>query len=104
MGAGHFAGNRHRLTRKRTNQAIAADGQFRIYEVVLSSTSTWTGQISRLRFDPVTSGTTGDFVEVQFISAYAPSTIYVDVASGTQTQVQARASILTGTADVSLGA
>ena len=77
---------------------IAADGQFRTYEVVLSSTSTWTGQISRLRFDPVTSGTTGDFVEVQFISAYAPSTIYVDVASGTQTQVQARASILTGTA------
>ncbi len=77
---------------------IAADGQFRTYEVVLSSTSTWTSQISRLRFDPVTSGTTGDFVEVQFISAYAPSTIYVDVASGTQTQAEARASILTGTA------
>lgn len=77
---------------------ITADGQFRTYEVVLSSTSTWTGQISRLRFDPVASGTTADFVEVQFISAYAPSTIYVDVASGTQTQAEARASILTGTA------
>ena len=77
---------------------ITADGQFRTYELALSATSTWTGQISRLRFDPVSSGTTGDFVEVQFLSAYAPSTIYVDVASGTQTQAEARASILTGTA------
>ena len=77
---------------------ITADGQFRTYEVDLSGTSTWTGQISRLRFDPVSSGTTGDFVEVQFISARSPSTIWVDVASGTQTQAQARASILTGTA------
>jgi autotransporter-associated beta strand protein len=77
---------------------LTADGQFRTYEVTLSATSTWTGQISRLRFDPVGSGTTGDFVEVQFISAYAPSTIYVDVASGTQTQAEARVSILTGTA------
>jgi autotransporter-associated beta strand protein len=77
---------------------ITADGQFRTYEIDLSGTSTWTGQISRLRFDPVGSGTTGDFVEVQFISAYAPSTIYVDVASGTQTQAEARASFLTGTA------
>jgi autotransporter-associated beta strand protein len=77
---------------------ITADGQFRTYEIDLSGTSTWTGQISRLRFDPVGSGTTGDFVEVQFISAFAPGTIYVDVASGTQTQAEARASFLTGTA------
>ncbi|MFM7245199.1 MAG: autotransporter-associated beta strand repeat-containing protein [Planctomycetaceae bacterium] len=77
---------------------ITADGQFRTYEVGLSATSTWSGQISRLRFDPVSSGTTGDFVEVQFISAYAPGTIWVDVVSGTQTQAEARASILTGTA------
>jgi autotransporter-associated beta strand protein len=77
---------------------MTADGQFRTYEVPLSGTSTWTGQISRLRFDPVSSGTTGDFVEVQFISAYAPNTIWVDVASGTQTQAAARAAILTGTA------
>lgn len=77
---------------------ITADGQFRTYEIDLSGTSTWTGQISRLRFDPVSSGTTGDFVQVQFISAFAPATIWVDVASGTQTQVEARAAILTGTA------
>ena len=77
---------------------ITADGQFRTYEIDLSGTSTWTGQISRLRFDPVGSGTVGDFVEVQFISASAPSTIWVDVASGTQTQTQARALVLTGTA------
>jgi len=77
---------------------IIADGQFRTYEIDLSGTSTWTGQISRLRFDPVSSGTTGDFVQVQFVSAFAPSTIWVDVASGTQTQTQARAAILTGTA------
>ena len=77
---------------------LTADGQFRTYEVTLSATPTWTGQISRLRFDPAGSGTTGDFVEVQFISAYAPSTITVDVASGTQTQAEARVSILTGTA------
>lgn len=77
---------------------VTADGQFRTYEIDLSGTATWAGQISRLRFDPVSSGTTGDFVEVQFISALAPSTIWVDVASGTQTQAEARASFLTGTA------
>lgn len=77
---------------------VTADGQFRTYEIDLSGTSTWAGQISRLRLDPVGSGTTGDFVQVQFISAFAPSTIWVDVASGTQTQAQARVSILTGTA------
>ena len=77
---------------------ITADGQFRTYEIDLSGTATWTGQISRLRFDPATTGTVGDFVEVQSISAYAPSTVWVDVASGTQTQGEARVAILTGTA------
>jgi autotransporter-associated beta strand protein len=77
---------------------LTADGQFRTYEITLSGTSTWTGQISRLRLDPVSSGKAGDFVDIQFISAFSPSTIFIDVASGTQTQAATGNAVLTGTA------
>lgn len=75
---------------------VVNDGQYRIYEVAVSSTATWAGQISRLRFDPVTTGTAGDGVAVQFISSAYPTTIPIDVASGTQTQVEARNAFLDG--------
>ncbi|MFM8495387.1 MAG: beta strand repeat-containing protein [Planctomycetia bacterium] len=77
--------------------SVVNDGQYRIYEIDVSSTSSWAGQISRLRFDPVTSAGTGSSIDVQFISASYPTTITIDVASGTQTQVEARNAFLTGT-------
>lgn len=77
--------------------SVVNDGQYRIYEIDLSSTSSWAGQISRLRFDPVTSAGTGSSIDVQFISASYPTTITIDVASGTQTQAEARNTFLTGT-------
>ncbi len=75
---------------------VVNDGQYRIYEVAVSSTATWSGQISRLRLDPVTAGTTGDTVDIQLISSAYPTTIPIDVMSGTQTQVEARNAFLDG--------
>ena len=77
--------------------SVVNDGQYRIYEIDVSSTASWTGQISRLRFDPVTSAAAGSSMDIQFISAAYPTTITIDVASGTQTQVEARNAFLTGT-------
>jgi len=77
--------------------SVVNDGQYRIYEIDLSLTSSWAGQISRLRFDPVTSAGTGSSIDVQFISASYPTTITIDVASGTQTQAETRNAFLTGT-------
>ena len=48
------------------------DGKLRIYTVNLSTNPNWTGQISRLRFDPVPSGAAGDYVEVLGITSTAP--------------------------------
>jgi hypothetical protein len=48
------------------------DGQLRMYTVDLSTNPNWTGQISRLRFDPVPSGSAGDYVEVLGITSTAP--------------------------------
>lgn len=75
---------------------VVNDGQYRIYEVAVSSTATWTGQISRLRFDPATTGTVGDTMDIQFISSDYPTSIPIDVTSGTQTQVEARNAFLDG--------
>jgi len=79
-----------------TSFTVVNDGQYRIYEINVSATSSWTGQISRLRFDPVTSGAAGSTMDIQFISASVPTTIPINVASGTQTQVEARNAFLTG--------
>jgi hypothetical protein len=43
-----------------------------MYTVDLSTNPNWTGQISRLRFDPVPSGSAGDYVEVLGITSTAP--------------------------------
>ena len=48
------------------------DKQLRIYTVNLSTNSYWTGQISRLRFDPVPSGVGSDYIEVLGITSTAP--------------------------------
>ena len=48
------------------------DGQLRMYTVDLSTNPNWTGQISRLRFDPVPSGSAGDYVEVLGITSTTP--------------------------------
>jgi hypothetical protein len=48
------------------------DGQLRMYTVDLSTNPNWTGQISRLRFDPVPSGSAADYVEVLGITSTAP--------------------------------
>jgi len=48
------------------------DGKMRMYTVNLSTNANWTGQISRLRFDPVPSGVAGDYVEVLGITSTAP--------------------------------
>lgn len=48
------------------------DGQFRMYTVNLSTNANWTGQISRLRFDPIPSGVASDYVEVLGITSTAP--------------------------------
>jgi hypothetical protein len=43
-----------------------------MYTVDLSTNPNWTGQISRLRFDPVPSGSAGDYVEVLGITSTVP--------------------------------
>ena len=48
------------------------DGQYHLYTLDLSKNSSWTGQISQLRFDPVYNGTTGDYVKVSAITSTAP--------------------------------
>jgi hypothetical protein len=48
---------------------IIPDGQFRTYEVDLSTSPTYRGKIRGLRFDPVTTGAPGDVVEIEFITA-----------------------------------
>jgi hypothetical protein len=51
---------------------VTNNGQFRMYTVNLSTHANWSGQISRLRLDPVPSGVAGDYVEVLGITSTAP--------------------------------
>lgn len=47
---------------------IIPDGQFHLYEVVLSNNPAYTGPLYCLRFDPVDTGTTGSYVDVASIA------------------------------------
>lgn len=47
---------------------VQPDGKFHTYEVELSSSPAHRGKIRRLRLDPVETGATGEFVDVEFIS------------------------------------
>jgi hypothetical protein len=49
--------------------AIVPDGKVRTYLADLSSSPTYRGAISLLRFDPVEAGRPGETVDVEFVSA-----------------------------------
>jgi len=55
--------------RQKVPLAIESDGQYRTYAVDLSASPYYRGTIRRLRFDPVTTGGPGDYVDIEFISA-----------------------------------
>lgn len=48
------------------------NGQFRIYELNLASSNSYTGVIQQLRFDPVIGGDAGDYVDVEWITSLPP--------------------------------
>ncbi|MCC6822125.1 MAG: hypothetical protein IT579_15450 [Verrucomicrobia subdivision 3 bacterium] len=48
---------------------IIADQQFRTYELNLAGSNSYSGLITRLRFDPATSGQAGDYADVAWISS-----------------------------------
>lgn len=47
---------------------VIPDGQFHTYALDLSSCSSYHGLISQLRFDPILSGSAGDYMDLDFIS------------------------------------
>jgi hypothetical protein len=51
---------------------IIADNQWHVYEVNLSTDSDYTGAIKQLRFDPVSDGGSGQYVDIASITSYAP--------------------------------
>ncbi|MEK7707359.1 MAG: hypothetical protein AAB380_05125, partial [Verrucomicrobiota bacterium] len=48
---------------------IVPDGQFRTYELNLSASNSYTGLITRLRFDPAVSGQSGDYADIAWIAS-----------------------------------
>ncbi len=60
---------------------VTNDGQFHDYVLPLAPIPTWSGFISRLRFDPVVEGRPGDYVEIAWISC-RPTALAVQPASG----------------------
>ena len=53
---------------RRVTFPLINDGRFHTYEVDLAASPAYRGKITLLRFDPVLTGTPGDYVEVRFIS------------------------------------
>lgn len=47
---------------------VLTDGAFHTYEVDLSNVAGYSGQITGIRFDPVDQGTSGEYVEIQYVS------------------------------------
>jgi len=66
-----------------TSLTLINDGQYHMYTLNLSNNSSWTGQISRLRFDPVYNGTTGDYVKVSAITSTAPGVMVTESGGST---------------------
>jgi FG-GAP-like repeat len=54
-------------TRKQS-VSVVPDGRWRIYSFNLGANAAWSGLISQLRFDPIQSGGTGDYVDIAGIS------------------------------------
>jgi hypothetical protein len=48
--------------------AVRNDGEYHTYEVNLSGAQEWRGPITGLRFDPVPSGSKGEFIDLKYIS------------------------------------
>lgn len=79
---------------------VINDGQYHVYTLDLSSVPTWTGFISRLRFDPVAQGNPGDTVEVEWISA-RPTTLSVqDTQTAIGQNVDLSATLMQGATPV----
>jgi len=51
--------------------SVIPDGQYHTYAVDMSSQVDYTGNIQQIRFDPVPGGSTGEYVDIEFISAYS---------------------------------
>jgi hypothetical protein len=49
---------------------LIPDGQYHTYAMDLSLSTLYTGVIKQLRFDPVNTGTAGEYVDIDYISAY----------------------------------
>ena len=49
---------------------LIPDGQYHTYAMDLSLSSAYTGTIKQLRFDPVNTGTAGEYADIDYISAY----------------------------------
>ena len=56
-------------TKQKVQFTVEPDGKYRTYEVDLSASPSYRGMLRRLRFDPVTTGAVGDYVDIEFISA-----------------------------------
>ncbi|MBJ7326406.1 MAG: hypothetical protein JHC52_03570 [Chthoniobacterales bacterium] len=66
-----------------TSLTLINDGRYHMYTLNLSNNASWTGQISRLRFDPVYNGTTGDYVKVSAITSTAPGVMVAESGGST---------------------
>jgi len=49
---------------------IISDGQYHTYAVDMSSQVDYSGKIQQIRFDPIPGGVAGEYVDIEFISAY----------------------------------
>jgi hypothetical protein len=49
---------------------LIPDGQYHTYAVDLALSSSYTGTIKQIRFDPVSGGTAGEYLDIDYISAY----------------------------------
>lgn len=52
--------------------ALITDGAPHTYEIKLSASPEYTGSITQLRFDPVSDGSAGEFIEVEYIGCKKP--------------------------------
>jgi hypothetical protein len=59
--------------KNRLSFPLRSDGQWHVYEINLTAHPGYRGSITRLRFDPVPSGSAGDFIKIRSISANNPA-------------------------------
>ena len=49
---------------------IIPDGEYHTYKIELNTSTAYRGLISQLRFDPISRGQAGDYVDIRYISFY----------------------------------